>query len=286
MEKRHVGHSMGFDTYDIYYNATLPVKGLSVVPVDAQYIFTPTLHRHRFYELFINIEGKGVHHVDFEAHDIFPGYIYCIRPGQLHRIAMTSVGLGYIVMFNSDFLMSYSPLCRPDHMDYFLSTDTFKQIPLSQRVVSLSEFLFQTQSSVHNLKSLLSASFLTAILVEIQQQYDSSSLDRTPYTSISDQFIKLLSSTLPPRKSVQEYSKKMNIHASYLNSVVKKDTGKTAGTWIQETRLLEAKRMLTHSDVSIEGISTILQFSESSAFCRFFKIKTRMTPLEFRMQFG
>lgn len=282
MEQYCVEHSSGFDTYDIYYNSRVPVEGISVVSVNSDYVFTPVLHRHRFYELFINIGGRGTHHVDFNSYDISPGYVYCIRPGQLHRIDMASIGSGYIIMFHSDFLMTYSPLCRPDQMACFFSEKMSEYVPISEYMVACVSHLYQTQQLSECHKPLLMASILTTLLVKIQQSCDAFLVTIPSYSSISTRFFNTLSHVLPPKKTVQAYASLLHINASYLNSVVKQDTGKTAGKWIQEARLLEAKRLLTHSEISIDAIAAQLQFSETSAFCRFFKTNTSITPLQFR----
>ena len=52
--------------------------------------------------------------------------------------------------------------------------------------------------------------------------------------------------------------------------------------WIQRTTATEAKPLLKHSDMMICEISERLNFPEPTAFNRYFKKQTGVTPLAYR----
>ncbi|WP_443216704.1 helix-turn-helix domain-containing protein [Scytonema sp. HK-05] len=52
---------------------------------------------------------------------------------------------------------------------------------------------------------------------------------------------------------------------------MKQGTGKTARSFIVERILLEAKSLLTHTELDIAEISHNLQFDEPTNFSKFFK---------------
>jgi len=62
----------------------------------------------------------------------------------------------------------------------------------------------------------------------------------------------------------------------------KKTTGITVMRYILETRLILAKSMLMHTDLSVGEISEKCGFGSISYFCRFFKQDTHLTPLQYR----
>ena len=74
---------------------------------------------------------------------------------------------------------------------------------------------------------------------------------------------------------------KLNISEKHLNRIVKNCLNKTSSSLIQERVILEAKRMLMHSELNVTEISVALGFNESSYFIRFFKKKTGVTPMGF-----
>jgi len=64
--------------------------------------------------------------------------------------------------------------------------------------------------------------------------------------------------------------------------VVKEQSGKPAIVHIHERLILEAKRLLYHTDQSIKEIAFNLGFEEASYFNKFFKRLTQQTPLQYR----
>jgi len=74
----------------------------------------------------------------------------------------------------------------------------------------------------------------------------------------------------------------LNISAGHLSEVVKDQSGKSAITHIHERLVLEAKRLLFHTENSIKEVAFQLGFEDASYFNRFFKRITGNTPLDYR----
>jgi AraC-like DNA-binding protein len=83
-------------------------------------------------------------------------------------------------------------------------------------------------------------------------------------------------------KSVQEYADMMAFTPKNLNAICKKAVGKTAGSIIKDRVLLEAKRLLMHSELSVNQIVAELNFKDPSYFVRFFRKNEGITPEQFR----
>ena len=82
--------------------------------------------------------------------------------------------------------------------------------------------------------------------------------------------------------SPSDFAQQLNIHVNHLNRSVKEVTGKTTGEVIAERFLLEAKKLLQQSPLSISEISYALGFSEPTRFNAFFKRHTNLAPTAFR----
>ena len=67
-----------------------------------------------------------------------------------------------------------------------------------------------------------------------------------------------------------------------LNAVCNNCLGRTAGELIREKIVLEAKRLLVNTDLSISEIADKLNFNDRSYFTKFFKKYTNVTPEEFK----
>jgi len=82
---------------------------------------------------------------------------------------------------------------------------------------------------------------------------------------------------------VAAYADKLNISAGHLSEVVKEQSGKPAIAHIHERLILEAKRLLFHTEESVKEIAFQLGFEDASYFNRFFKRITSRTPVEYRL---
>jgi AraC family transcriptional activator of pobA len=83
-------------------------------------------------------------------------------------------------------------------------------------------------------------------------------------------------------KEVTDYASQLNISAGHLSEVVKLQSGKPAIKHIHERLVLEARRLLFHTNDSLKEIAYNLGFSDASYFNRFFKRETEVTPAEYR----
>ena len=76
----------------------------------------------------------------------------------------------------------------------------------------------------------------------------------------------------------------MFLSSKHFSTVIKKVSGKTAGQWIDEYVILEAKTLLKYSGMSIQEIANALNFSTQSFFGKYFKQHTGYSPSRFKRQ--
>lgn len=83
-------------------------------------------------------------------------------------------------------------------------------------------------------------------------------------------------------REVNDYASLLNISAGHLSDVVKMQSGRPAIKHIHERLVMEARRLLFHTDNSLKEIAFDLGFADASYFNRFFKRETGVTPAEYR----
>ncbi|MCK6610851.1 MAG: helix-turn-helix transcriptional regulator, partial [Bacteroidia bacterium] len=82
--------------------------------------------------------------------------------------------------------------------------------------------------------------------------------------------------------SVKFLADSVNLSASYLSDLLRKETGKNAQEHIHFYLIEEAKNSLMNTDKNISEIAFDLGFDYPQYFAKLFKQKTGRTPLEYR----
>jgi AraC-like DNA-binding protein len=82
--------------------------------------------------------------------------------------------------------------------------------------------------------------------------------------------------------NVQYLANQMNFSSNYLSDLLKKETGKTAQEHIHLFIIEKAKNKLLNSNKSISEIGYALGFEYPQHFSNLFKLKTGVSPSEYR----
>ena len=99
---------------------------------------------------------------------------------------------------------------------------------------------------------------------------------------IYENFLKLVAEYHTQYRNVGFYADKLSLTPKYLSKLVKNESGRSAPEWIDAYVILEAKNLLKHSNIAIKEIVYKLNFPNQSVFYKFFKMRTGMTPSEYR----
>ena len=78
------------------------------------------------------------------------------------------------------------------------------------------------------------------------------------------------------------YAQAAGISENYLSRQVKQATSHSVGHWIDNARLVRAKRLLADTQLPIIEVATAVGLEDQSYFARFFRRETGQTPSEFR----
>lgn len=147
-----------------------------------------------------------------------------------------------------------------------------------ERIFNLIKELLEGNSK-HQPAELISYLYILIYELDSVQETASAAITQNP---IFENFKKLLFKNFLLQRSVEYYADSLNVTRKYLSEVIKKNSGKTASEWINEVVILEAKVLLQNKSLTINQISDELNFQNQSAFGRFFKNHTGISPLEYR----
>lgn len=137
-------------------------------------------------------------------------------------------------------------------------------------------------STPHKEQMLYSLLYTLAVIlydfsVAQQKQYE------TPYRQLFVRFQQAVIEHYKESREVSSYADLLHMSKRYFSTCIRKETGVSAGEWINRYVLIRAKFLLTkYPDWTVQQVAYELGFNEVSAFCRFFKQQTTITPTAFR----
>ncbi|MGF1532703.1 MAG: helix-turn-helix domain-containing protein [Bernardetiaceae bacterium] len=255
--------------------------------------FAHTPHRHNFYDILVFTAGTGTHTIDFIEYPIKPCSIFFLTPGQVHALSVSPDVKGFTVFFDPEFYLLDRPARSLHQMPFFHRPQSkpFLKIDCRQEAYVqgiLEEMLIETQGQHTNREAVIRAN-LELLMLKLSRFYHEGQTDdqqrHSPYfIRLLTQFDQLIDENFKTTRSVQFYADALCVTPKNLSSICKKIYNKTSREIIQERVILEAKRLLLHSDMSMIEIAQTLNLYDPSYFVKFFKKVVGQTPQQFRMQ--
>lgn len=99
-------------------------------------------------------------------------------------------------------------------------------------------------------------------------------------------FIKLVEQHYREHLSVETFAHRIGLSSVHLNTLCRELAGQTALQIIHQRLILEARRNLVYTNMSISQLSDSLGFSDPTYFSRFFRRLSGQTPNAFRQATG
>ena len=246
-------------------------------------------HRHDFYLVVLFTNGRGTHEIDFDSYPIEAGSLFLLRPGQTHNWTLSEDIEGYIFFHDKEYYNLVFSSKQIDQLPFYYSTQNSPLITLNEEQLPRVEVLFSEILSEYRgeeiLKGVRLHSLVDLLYVNVSRIYLSESHSEVIVTSNYSQKLHQLEDLIETHfmyeKHPGKYAEWMFMSPKHLNRIVKTTVGKTASALISDRVMLEAKRMLIHSENSIDQIARALGYDDPSYFSRLFKKKCGETPTEF-----
>jgi AraC family transcriptional activator of pobA len=244
-------------------------------------------HRKAYYLLLLLSKGSGRAWVDTVPQEFRPDSLFFSTPQQVHakedvRTAGTAICLApafFTLAANAD-LLQLPFIQRPQlsHALQLTPQDLTELRQLSQRIV-------QEYEQPADLQDELLYAHVRVLLLTLGR----CCMRQPGYAELAPEIPSLyarlqasIEAHYHTRRDVPAYAQLLHLSANHLNTVIKEQSGKTVLQHLHERQLLEAKRLLFHTQRSVKEIAFNLGFQDAAYFTRFFKRLTGLTPLAYR----
>ncbi|PST83093.1 AraC family transcriptional regulator [Pedobacter yulinensis] len=259
----------------------------------------PSPHILSFYKISykMNFQGKfkyGQHYYDFDE-----GGMFFVSPNQItggHE--PISDQSGYTLLFHPDFLLGYE-LAKKIKAYGFFSYSINEALHLSEKEKTTIITVFQ--SIEEELKDRIDHFSQDVVISQIElllnyanrfysRQFITRKAANTDLLQKVEDILRTCFQSPHAQKqglpTVQFLSAQLNISASYLSDTLRSLTGQNAQQHIHHHLIEKAKEQLSTSQASISEIAYELGFEHPQSFSKLFKLKTSMSPLDFRRSFS
>jgi len=243
-------------------------------------------HRHDFYYILYISSGSGSHTIDFKKYPVKSGRLFFMSPGQIHEWDLKPDAKGYTLFFNKELFLE-DALKIEEQWPFFHSlfyNAAFNLKPDNKsEIENWFKWIFKEYLNIGKYQDDIIKNLLSAFLFKLNSILDlPDKLNQNSKGNILRSYELLIDRHFARQQHLAFYAGQLHISPNYLNAVCKNTLAKSAKLLLNERILLEAKRLLRHSDLNVNGISEYLNFTTSSYFIRFFRKMEGCTPLDFK----
>ncbi|MER6161379.1 AraC family transcriptional regulator [Streptomyces sp. NPDC001868] len=280
-------------TFPFPVDRSLSGVGMQVGPMDDRGPWQADIpldgvHRIDFHVVMLFDGGPVRHMIDFTEYEVGAGELLWIRPGQVHRFSRATEYLGTVLTMQPGFLpratveatglyrYDLPPLLRPDPAQLAGLRDALAQ--LAREYVDTATLPLSLHTAVlrHSLTAfLLRLAHLAAGAAEAERRPDDTTFSR---------FRDAVERGFAANHSVSAYADALGYSRRTLVRAVRAATGETPKGFIDKRVVLEAKRLLAHTDLPIGRVGVAVGFPDPANFSKFFHLHTGTTPVAFRAE--
>lgn len=261
-------------------------------------------HAHSFFELFFIEEGEGWYKISDRQLWAKSGDLFLIAPGEVHDPSGLDHATKWIVGFEAEALHpAYTDanifLMLPNRLiESFLPINNLKikhfYIPEKERSRWLALFeQLKDELGNQELSFIEAARALLMLLLIETARFSDPQLPQSTKSSpqrstkkgspVVEKVLYFIATNFRNSIGLQEVAKEVNFSPAYLTDLIRRETGKTVGSWIVERRMTEARHLLLATDLPVNQIAESVGYFDSSYFIRLFRRLNGTTPQAWRL---
>lgn len=246
------------------------------------------VHRIDFHIVMLLDGGPLRHMIDFTEYEATAGDVLWIRPGQVHRFSRDAEYRGTVLAMQPGFLpratVEAAGLYRYDRPP-LMRPGPARLAALRAASDQLRREYEDTDTLPLSLHTAVLRHALTAFLLRLAHlAAGSGDAARHAEDTAFTLFREAVERDFATVHSVTAYADALGYSRRTLARVVRAATGETPKAFIDKRVVLEAKRLLAHSDLPTARVGAAVGFPDAANFSKFFQQHTDTAPAAFRAE--
>jgi AraC-like DNA-binding protein len=240
--------------------------------------------RNEFHTIYVGLRGHGRLIIDFTPVPLGAGHLTFSACGRVQHFVPDPRVEAWLLLFKPEFLLaggdSPDPLALPATLAASWAMPTIAMPrPAARELVAIAE---QLEAEHARPFDELQPWVLTALLRVLVLRAERLIERAPPVPAPVQRFLTVLEQDHATTRSVDHYARKAGISARRLAELVHAHAGASTKQVIDRRVILEQKRLLVHTDISVKELAARTGFAEPTNLVKFFRHHVGATPLEFR----
>lgn len=239
--------------------------------------------RLEFHIIHVGLRGRGTVGIDFAPVPLGAGYLTVLARGRVQQIVDDRSVDSWMLLFLPELLGTDrdDPLRAPAILSPTWSEPAIRlpAAELREVLVLVEQIRGEHARATDAFQPAILSALLRALLLRVERLHTGGA--RMMPAPI-ERFFTILERDHAKTRAVAHYAKQAGISARRLGELLVEQTGKSTKQVIDERVVLEHKRLLAHTDVSIKELAANTGFDEPTNLVKFFRHHTGQTPISFR----
>jgi AraC family transcriptional activator of pobA len=241
-----------------------------------------TPQRPEFHTLYIGIHGRGQLVVDFTPAPIAPDLVTVVSRGRIQHFTPKAGFDAWMLLFTPEFVElpgAGDPLATPAIL-WPLGAAPVVELAAAERAAvhaTLAQLEAEQARPLDRFQPLILSALLRSVLLRAER-----SGARALPAGALQKFFTILERDHSRTRAVAHYARASGLSPRRLSELLHARLGRSAKRVIDERVVLEQKRLLANTQITVKELAERTGFEEPTNLVKFFRHHTGQTPLAFR----
>jgi AraC family transcriptional regulator, transcriptional activator of pobA len=232
-----------------------------------------------FHILFVGISGSGQMTVDFRSVPIGARRLGFIAAGRVRQFEVDRAVDAWMVLIEPSVAVGLGTnVLSPAWEAPWFETSKAEH---GELLAIVDQLVREQARPLDAYQPELLGSMCRTLLVRCERLYGEAP---TPHAAQLAQFFAVLERDFAINRSASHYAREVGFSPRRLGELLVLHTGKSTKQLIANRVVLELKRALAFTEITVKQLAVETGFDEPTNLVKFFRLHTKLTPLEFRVQ--